>query len=133
MKRAQAASDKKLPSHVAKTMAALHEFSDVADRLRPYLAEIEKLASKVDDTISVLRQVEIENSALKAELALQREVTMRLIHGFIGLPVASMESIRLLESQIQDQILKESTNGIETARGNQSETTESDSGSGTAG
>lgn len=113
-KRAQNASIKKMPAAAQQTLGALEEFSQVVENLKPYLVAIKHMAQRIDDTVSVLKDVELRNASLKAELALQREVNLRLMHQLVGIPIASLKVIRDLESQIQDEILKEAQNGQTT-------------------
>jgi hypothetical protein len=113
-KRAQNASIKKMPAAAQQTLGALEEFSQVVENLKPYLVAIKHMAQRIDDTVSVLKDVELRNASLKAELALQREVTLRLVYSMKSFQVINMENVRLLESQIQDEILKEAQNGQTT-------------------
>ena len=108
-KRKQQALIKKAPqAAVLDTMGAIQDFAETVDKLKPYLAVIRQMAEKIDDCISVIRDVELRNDSLKAELALQREVTLRMFFSSTECG-RSLEEFRLLERQIQDEILKEST------------------------
>ena len=113
LKRKQQALSKRGGSGVPKaavleTMGAIQDFAETVEKLKPYLSAIQSMAAQIDDCVSVIRDVELRNSELKAELVLQREVTLRLIERTAGLS-AVLGDIRLLEAQIQDEILKEST------------------------
>lgn len=81
----------------------------MVENLKPYLTVIKHMAQRIDDTVSVLRDVELRNSSLTAELSLQREVSLRLLQRVAGITaVIHLDTIRALETQIQDEILKES-------------------------
>lgn len=107
-KRKQQALVRKVPqSTVLDTMGAIQDFAETVEKLKPYLAAIRQMAEKIDECVSVIRDVELRNDELRAELALQREVTLRLFFRATECGM-SMDQFRLLERQVLDEILADS-------------------------
>lgn len=87
-----------------QAIQSLEEFSKLAERLRPHLEQLEKLSEELREAETVMEELGQENQALRNELALQREVTIRLFSALKGEP---RDRIQKLEATIMGEIEEE--------------------------
>jgi hypothetical protein len=104
-RRAQATAPAgSMPAEIAKALAtinSLQEFASVAEKLKPFLANAEQLSARLDEAREALVVAQEENSALRAELLLQRQIFLRMFAQGMGLPLTEVLS---MEESIQGQL-----------------------------
>lgn len=89
-------------SQMVATLGSLEEFAQLAERLKPHLETLGELAVKLETTEAALVIAQTENSALKAEIELQRSIFLRLIASGMGV---SLEKVLSMETAIQEELL----------------------------
>jgi hypothetical protein len=93
-----------LPAEITKALAtinSLQEFAAVADRLKPFLANAERLSAQLDEARSALALAQAENVSLRTVIEHQRQVFLRMFAQGMGIPLTEVLSI---EASIQGQL-----------------------------
>ncbi len=91
-------------SQMAEALSGLQEFAQLAEQLKPHLEQLQVLAAEVEQASATLQQVSDQNLALRNELALQREVFVRMFARLHGL---NREEVLSMETLIQEQLAEE--------------------------
>lgn len=96
MRRATATVSK--TTGLPKTLDGIREFASIAEKLQPYLAQIEGLQSQLEGTTQLLREIQHENRTLQTAMDDQRDVFMHMFARGMGVSLATVLS---METEIQ--------------------------------
>ena len=88
-------------SQATQALGALQEVQDLANRLGPVMEGLEALQAQIQHLHSALEASKADNELLRAQLARQREIHLRLFAAGMDVP---LEKILLMEGEIENQI-----------------------------
>jgi hypothetical protein len=97
----------KLPLDLSKmfeTLTSLEEFARLAEQVKPHLEKLEQTAAALELAQEALAKAEGKNEALRNEMALQREIFLRM---FALTRNVSIEEVLSMEATIQEQLSSE--------------------------
>ena len=96
---------------IVQALQGLEEFSRLAERLKPHLEQLERLTEELKEAETVMEVLQTANQELKAELALQREINIRM---FAGLFAVDLDAVRNKEQELSDEISQERGSNADT-------------------
>lgn len=103
-RRAAVAKNKRL-------VASLEEISGTAEKLQPFLGQINALQEQLGHALGLLAQTRADNESLMKALNDQQAVYYRLFAQGMGV---SLDSVLSMVEAIQAQLMEGNTDGIET-------------------
>lgn len=103
-RRAAVAKNKRL-------VASLAEISGTAEKLQPFLGQINALQEQLEHALGLLAQTRADNESLMKALNVQQAVYYRLFAQGMGV---SLDSVLSMVVAIQAQLMEGNTDGIET-------------------
>jgi hypothetical protein len=107
MRRAVATASKSQSGAVPKTLDGIREFAGIAEKLQPYLAQIEQLQSQLEGATQLLRDIQDEQRTLQMAMGDQREVFLRMFATGMGVP---LDTVLSMETEIHHAIEIPETN-----------------------
>jgi|SRR5215467_15130160 len=95
---------------VVKNKRLAASISDAADKLQPFVAQIDELQAQLVSAADLVAQTRLENAALMSALNTQQAVYYRLFAQGMGV---SLDTVLSMAEAIQTQLKEGKTDGIE--------------------
>lgn len=96
-----------------RLVASLDGISGVAEKLEPFMAQLEELRIQLANATELVRLTHLENESLANALTTQRAVYLRLFAQGMGV---SVDTVLSMAEEIQAQLTQGNTDGIENLR-----------------
>jgi hypothetical protein len=87
-----------------KGLESLQDLGEVSEKLSPMLEHAEQLSRKLDKAYIVLKEVYADRLALRQEVELQRQITLRM---FVDLGGMTLQDVLAKEQIITERLLEE--------------------------